>query len=183
MLSKSTRSLVIVVSVMMMVATANAQEKLRETYNMMALAMGTSNPPVMRPGTTANLQITIQRWSTDEERLELLTELDENGAEGLVKVLRKQKETGFAQVTGRASARNPFPSERLRYAREYRLENGNRRIVLALDRYISLYEAARRPRWNDYDVSLIVMDIDEEGKGTGQLAMGVRLRSTRTSAS
>ncbi|TDI35671.1 MAG: hypothetical protein E2P02_27425 [Acidobacteria bacterium] len=64
----------------------------------------------MRPGTTANLQITIQRGSTDEERLELLTELAENGAEGLVKVLRKQEETGFARVTGRASARNPFPA-------------------------------------------------------------------------
>ena len=109
-MSKSTRFLVILVSVMMMVGTANAQEKLRETYNMMALAMGTSNPPVMRPGTTANLQITIRRWSTDEERLELLTELAENGAEGLVKVLRKQEETGFVRVTGRASARNPFPA-------------------------------------------------------------------------
>ena len=174
-MSKSTRFFVVLVSIIVTAGYANAQEKFKETFNMMAVAMGTSNPPVMRPGTTANLQINIQRWSTDEERLELLTALDENGAEGLVKVLRKQKETGFARVTGRAAARNPFPSERLRYAREYQLENGDRRIVLALDRYISFYEAVRQPRWRDYDVSLIVMDIDDEGKGAGQLAMGVRL--------
>ena len=31
------------------------------------------------------------------------------------------------------------------------------------------------PRWRDYDVTLLVMDIDAEGNGEGQLAMGVRL--------
>lgn len=153
---------------------ADAQEKFRQSFSAFAVALGTSNPPVIPAGMTATLQIVIQRWTTDEERAALLTQLVENGQQGLVETLQKQDETGFIRVTT-PGARTSFPSERLRYAREYPLETGGRRIVLALDRYISFYEAAFQPRWRDYDVTLIVMDVDDEGDGEGQLAMGVRL--------
>jgi len=33
----------------------------------------------------------------------------------------------------------------------------------------------RRPRWRDYDLTFIVLDIDAEGGGNGQLAVGVQL--------
>jgi len=165
----------LVVSTALTARDATAEEKFKQTFEAFAVAMGTSNPPVIPSGVTATLQINITRWSTDEERGALLTELKENGAKGFVKLLRKQKETGFVRVTGRAAARNPFPSERLRYAREFPREDGSRRIVLAFDRYISFYESMQQPRWRDYDVSLLVMDVDAEGKGVGELAMGVRL--------
>jgi hypothetical protein len=156
--------------------SASAQEKLRQSFTAFAVAMGTSNPPVLPAGRTATLQITITRWTTDEERVALLSELVENGQEGLVKSLQDQDETGFVRVTTpSARRRSSFPSERLRYAREFPRDDGGRRIVLALDRYISFYEAASMPRWRDYDVTLIVMDLDAEGNGEGQLAMGVRL--------
>ena len=67
--------------------------------------------------------------------------------------------------------RKTFPSERLRYAREFKGEVGKRSIVMALDRPISMWEAAQNPRWRDYDMTLIVLDVDAEGKGEGQLAM------------
>jgi hypothetical protein len=44
-----------------------------------------------------------------------------------------------------------------------------------MDRYISFYEARNQPRYRDYDMTLIVMDVDAKGEGEGQLAMGVRL--------
>jgi hypothetical protein len=68
-----------------------------------------------------------------------------------------------------------FPSERLRYAREFKREGGGRRLVLGLDRPISFAESVRQPRWRDYDITLVVIDLDAEGNGEGQLAMGVRL--------
>lgn len=68
-----------------------------------------------------------------------------------------------------------FPSERLRYARQWDLGDGKRRIVLLTDRYISFNEAVVRPRTRDYTMSLIVMDVDSEGNGEGQLAMAVQL--------
>lgn len=157
------------------VRDAEAQEKFKETFSALAVAMGTSNPPVVPAGRTTTVQITITRWTTDEERTNLLTQLIENGQEALTKTLNKQKETGWIRATGRAAARSTFPSERLRYAREFKGEGGRRRIVLALDRPISMAEAVYQPRWRDYDVTLIVLDVDAEGKGEGQLAMGVQL--------
>jgi hypothetical protein len=163
---------------------AEPQEEVKETYNVWAVAMGTSNPPVIPPGVTATLQIRVSRWSTDEERVDLLTQLLENGQEGMVKTLQKQEETGFIRNTTASRAafgRRPgmagsaLPSERLRYAREFKGEGGRRRLVLALDRPISFAESVQQPRWRDYDVTLIVMDLDAEGNGVGQLAMGVRL--------
>jgi len=153
----------------------SAEEKeFKQTFEAFAVAMGTSNPPVIPPGVSTTLQINITRWTTDEERAALFATLVEKGQEGLVKALQKQEETGWIRVTGRGAGLKTFPSERLRYARENPMGD-KRRIVLALDRPISFWEAANRPRWRDYDMTLIVMDVDAEGKGEGQLAMAVQL--------
>ncbi|HSF14811.1 MAG TPA: hypothetical protein VLK65_04600 [Vicinamibacteria bacterium] len=154
--------------------TDAGQEKFRETYEAFAVAMGTSNPPVLPPGMTTTLQINVTRWTTDEERAALFATLIEKGQEGLVEALQKQEETGFIRITGRGAQLTTFPSERLRYARQMDVD-GKRRLVLALDRPITFWEAANQPRWRDYDMTLIVMDVDQEGKGEGQLAMAVRL--------
>ena len=170
-----------VVVALMAVAGAGAQEeeeaKFRETYTATALAMGTSNPPILPPGVNARLDINITRWSSDEERQALFSALAEKGQEGLITALRKQPETGWIRVTGRSAKGSmaPFPSERFRYAREFVMEDGTRRVIMALDRPISMYEAMRRPRWRDYDMTLLVMDLDAEGNGEGQLAIGVQL--------
>jgi hypothetical protein len=157
-------------------AQEDEKEEFKETYEAFAVAMGTSNPPVIPPGRATTIQINITRWSTDQEREQLFAVLIEKGQEDLVKALQKQEETGFVRVVGSgAGMRNPFPSERLRYARQWDLGEGKRRIVLATDRYISFYEARNQPRTRDYDMSLLVMEVDAEGNGEGQLAMAVRL--------
>jgi hypothetical protein len=152
------------------------KEEFKETYEAFAVAMGTSNPPVIPTGRSTTLQINITRWTTDEEREKLFAILIEKGQEKLVDALQDTEETGFLRVTGSPTMRNPFPSERLRYARQIDLGEGKRRIVLATDRYISFYEARNQPRTRDYDMSLLIMDVDKDGNGEGQLAMGVRLQ-------
>jgi hypothetical protein len=137
--------------------------------------MGVTNPPVIPPGVSTTLQINITRWTTPDERESLFATLVENGQEGLVKAIQKQEETGFLRVTGAGAGRTRFPSERLRYAWQRDLGQGKRRIVLAMDRPIYFWEAVNRPRWSDYDMTFLVMDVDEDGKGEGQLAVGVRL--------
>lgn len=155
-------------------APAAPQEKVRETYSAFAVAMGVTNPPILPPGANTTLQITITRWTTDAEREMLLTELIENGQESLVDAMQKQEETGFIRITGRGANLSQFPSERLRYARELDM-GGKRRIVLAMDRPVSFWEAVNRPRWEPYSMTLIVMDVDREGKGEGQLMTAVKL--------
>ncbi|GMR24557.1 MAG: hypothetical protein BMS9Abin37_3117 [Acidobacteriota bacterium] len=155
-------------------AQEEAREDSKETFWATPVVMGTTNPPLARTGARSTTQINITRWTSDQEREALFAELVENGQEGLVKALRKQEETGFVRSSGQGS-RSGFPSERLRYAREIR-DGDKRRIILALDRPISFAEAARRPRWNDYDLTFITLDIDDEGKGEGQALVGVQLK-------
>jgi hypothetical protein len=160
--------------ILVVTTAAAAQEDFKETYTAFAVAMGTTNPPVLPPGVTTTVQINVTRWTTDEERAMLFTELVENGQEALVKALQKQKETGWIRVTGRGAGMSSRPSERLRYAREIDMGD-SRRIVLALDRPISMWEAVRRPRWEPYSLTLIVLDVDAKGEGVGQLAIAVKL--------
>lgn len=171
-------------------------EPVSERYTARAVAMGTTNPPVLPRGRTATVDINISRWSTDEERESLFGELIEYGQPALVSALNGQEETGWIRVTGpviagpsqrgrssQARATTRFPSERLRYARQTVAEDGSRHIVLALDRPISMYEATRRPRWRDHDVTFMVLEVDAEGNGEGQLSIGVQLAfdySTKT---
>jgi hypothetical protein len=153
------------------------EQAIRERYTARAVSMGTSNPPVIPPGKTAVLDINVTRWTTAEERDFLLTELAEGGQQALTRALRKQKETGWIRVTGprQGGGTSTFPSERLRYARQIVAESGERRLILGLDRPISMYETRNRPRWRNHDVTLMVIDLDAEGNGQGQLAIGVQL--------
>ena len=184
MLRKTTHWTVITIAVLGVIVLAaglagadEPEGKFRQTYSAQAIAMGTSNPPILPPGKTARVDINITRWSTDEEREALFAELIENGQPALINALRKQKETGWIRVADptRGGSLTFGPSERLRYAREIKGEDGSRRLVLALDRPISMYEMRTQPRWRKYDMTLLVMDVDAEGKGSGQLAIGVQL--------
>ena len=47
-------------------------------------------------------------------------------------------------------------------------------IVLATDRPINFAEHFRSSRTLDYSVSLIVLNLDEEGQGDGQLMLGAQ---------
>jgi hypothetical protein len=162
-------------------ASAVAQdepETFREQFTARAVAMGTSNPPILPPGTTATIDINITRWTTDEERQRLFEVLAEKGQRALVREMRRQPETGWIRVVSagrRGEVNTRMPSERLRYARQIPLENGGRRIILAFDRPITMSEAVNQPRWRNFDVTVFFIDLDAENVGEGQLAIGVQL--------
>jgi hypothetical protein len=146
------------------------QPSLPETFSAFAVVMG-----AIATGATESIMIRITRWSTAEERESLLATIIENpdDKEALSKALQKQTETGFIKsstVDGR------WPSERLRYAWQWRVKGtGKRRIVLALDRPIGGIELWASARTLDYQVSIIVLDIDENGQGEGILSVGTKV--------
>ena len=47
--------------------------------------------------------------------------------------------------------------------------------MAALDRPIGFREASQQPRSRDYDMTFIVLDVNEKGEGTGQLALAVKM--------
>jgi hypothetical protein len=132
----------------------------RVTYYANAIALG--------KGLSSNLQITITRWTTEEERNLLLQTLVDKGQDEMIKILRKQKETGFLRLPNTMGYR-------LYYA--YQIQKGNqRRIVLATDRPVSMAEAWRGGRSLDYAIALVVLNLDENDTGDGTLGFAIKLK-------
>jgi hypothetical protein len=147
------------------------QGEVRESFTAFAAVTGN-----IATGASTTIQITITRWTTDEERAGLLKILAEQGPDELLDALHEQKETGFARVSsaGPVARRKTSPSERLRYARQMPTEQG-RRIVLAFDRTIPFFEAVRSGRTTDYEFTVIVLELDANGEGQGVMSLGTKL--------
>ena len=149
-------------------AALSAAEKLEERYRAFAVAM--------QAGQSGTLEFVITRWSTEEERALLINTLVQKGQEETVKLLRKQKETGWTRAPGNVSM-TAFPSVRLHYAHEVE-QDGKRSVVLCTDRPIGMLEAARGGRSLEYDISMIAMELHvEDGKqvGEGKLFYGMKI--------
>ena len=141
-------------------AFADDKTEFKETYYANAVALG--------KGLSSTLQVTITRWTTDEERNALLQTLTDKGQEEMVKVLQKQKETGFLRLPNTLGYR-------LYYAYQSQKDN-MRRIVLATDRPVSMAEAWRGGRSMDYSIAMIELNLDEKNTGEGTLGFALKLK-------
>ncbi len=154
-------------------SAAGAEE---EVYRAFAVNMGGVGPA----GATT-LDIHITRWSTDEERQKLFEALVEKGHEEFIKLLRKEKETGWARFQGRIQAANPFPSTRIHYAHQ-EVVDGERHITLITDRPIGMREAMNSTRSTEFDTTAVRFQMpqesadDKEDKGKGKGLLYVALK-------
>lgn len=148
-------------------------QDMKETYEAFAVQMGGG-----AQGASGTIEINITRWSSNDERIMLLSTLKEKGHDEFMDALRDQEETGFVQGHGRLARASAFPSTRLRGAWQY-IHDSKRTVVLVTDRPIGMREAASASRSRDYDTSVLIMefpsvDKDAEGSGTLHLALKVR---------
>ena len=146
-----------------------------EKLEMTAFAVNMSN---IGTGSNAVVQITVNAWSTPEEREKLITTMVENGPDALLKALQKMPEKGrFSIPTLRGSdPHNLRLGLQLRYAWQEPLPDGGRRIVLAADRYIGMQEARNQPRTIDYPFTLFELRVNAKGEGEGKLAYATKIR-------
>ena len=152
-------------------ASARAQN---EKLDISAFAINMSN---IATGSTAMVQITINEWSTPEEREMLITTMVEKKPDDLLTALQKCSKKGFFRIP---MARPPDPHHLslgvdIRYAWQTPLPDGGRRIVLAMDRYIGFNEARNQPRSIDYPFTLIEIRVDKDGKGVGKMAVATKI--------
>ena len=114
------------------------------------------------------LYLTIYEWTTPEKRQALLQTFADGGSEALYKALDKEGE--------KANLRLPHAlGYEMRYAFQVEV-GGKRRIVLATDRPLGFLELARNARSTDYNVTLVVLDVDPEtGEGEGHAIGGAEL--------
>ena len=172
---KSTFYGIIAVSVLALAATAapNAQTA-GEKLEISAFAVNMSN---IATGTTAVVQINIDKWSTAEEREHLITTMLEKGSDALLRELQKAPVKGRFRIP---NARRPDPHQLalghdIRYAWQTPLPEGGRRIVLATDRYIGFEEARNQPRSIDYPFTLMEIRVNKDGKGEGKAAVATKI--------
>ena len=123
----------------------------------------------MERGATVVLDIHIFRWSTDEERDRLLTTLQEFGRDKLIDELMK-----IRPVTGYIKAPNTVGYD-LYYARKTPSPDGGQQIVLATNRRVSVREAATAQRSMQYQLTVIELHIDKNGKGEGKMVPAAKI--------
>lgn len=137
-----------------------------------AINMGT-----IGTGGNASVRITVNKWSTPEERKLLIDTMVEQGPEKLLTVLQKQSEKGRFSIPG---LMGPDPHQlrlghTLRYAWQTPMPGGGRRIVIVTDRYISFAEARNQPRSMDYPFTLFEIRVDADGKGQGKMSVATKI--------
>jgi hypothetical protein len=138
-----------------------------------ATAINMSN--VGRPGAD-RLEIVIERWSTERERDRLIATLKEKGSNALLSALQKLPRVGYIRRAGGGIGWD------LHFARERKLDDGGRQVVIATDRPMSFREAANRPRSADYDFTLVDIRFDGDGKGVGKLTVAAKISINKEGA-
>ena len=123
-------------------------------------------------GANGILEITVDKWSTPEERGKLLETVMAKGQEKLLSELQKAPVKGRIRIPGWTGAdpNNYRTGWNLRYAWHEPLPNGGEKVVLAVDRYMSFLEIRNQPRSVDYPFTLVQIHVQKDGKAEGQLA-------------
>ena len=136
-------------------STASAKEQ--EILRLRAFAINMNNG-----ARTGTIDIVIERWSTPEETASLKATLVEKGDDKLLSALQKVKpRCGFARTS------NSLGWD-IYFARETPLPDGGRKIILATDRPVGMWESRNSGRSMDYRFSLAEIRLPATGKGQGK---------------
>jgi len=142
--------------------------KLRQEFSGVAVSIGTpGNPTGVAP-----VDIVVTRWSTPEERQRLISAFTGEGQSAAVDKLQDMKPVGTVRVNHQGLAYD------LRYSREFKNEDGGRRIFLLTDRPISAWEAFVQPRYSEYPFTLIEMRLDRDGRGSGTITLAAKITAS-----
>jgi len=121
-------------------------------------------------GSAGNIDITVNRWSTDADRDKLMNVLNEKGPEKLLDVLQDMPAVGHFGAPGNLSWD-------IHFARRVPLPEGGERVVLMTDRRIGFWEAANQPRSIDYPFTMIELRLNADGEGEGKLSIATKITS------
>jgi hypothetical protein len=140
---------------------ASAQEE-----RFQAWAVNLSN---IATGANTQVDIVVNRWSTDEERDRLVKTFEEKNEQALLTALQRIKPpVGYIRTPDSVGWD-------LHFARQVPLAEGGRQIVIATDRPIGFREASERPRSIDYPFTLIELHLDKDGNGEGRASIATKI--------
>ena len=119
-------------------------------------------------GQANNIDITVNRWSTDKERDALMAAVTQKGPEKLLDALEDLPAVGHFGAPGNLSWD-------IHFARKMHLPEGGERVVLITDRRIGFWEAANQPRSIDYPFTFIDIRINRDGEGEGRMSLATKV--------
>lgn len=152
------------------VAVPSAQSNMAKAEKFSAFAVDISN--MTNSARTSPVDIVINRWSTDAERDQLLSVLQDKGQNALLSAVQKLPPVGYINTPG--SLRYD-----LHFARQTEEAEGGRSVFLMTDRYVGAWEASHRPRTIDYPFSLFKLQIDKAGNGEGKATLFTKITQTK----
>lgn len=127
-----------------------------------------------RVAVTATLvDFNITRWSTDDERKQMLALVEENNEDKLLKALKALPRVGTMKTPDTLSYD-------LHYARRIPTDDGGERVVLVTDRDIAIWEIANMTRSREYAFTVVELHLDAKGEGEGKITVATKITADRT---
>lgn len=145
-------------------ATRQLQSMAPETFTAFAVNMSNTAPRAM----STVVDMHVDRWSSDADRDRLIGIFEQKGQDALLDALQKMPKVGYIR-TPESLAYD------LKFARQIPEAEGGRRIILATDRRMGVWEALNRPRSFDYPFTVIELQVDRDGNGIGKASIATRI--------
>jgi hypothetical protein len=133
-------------------------------------AFAVSTGGMATPSGASTVDIVVERWSGDADR-QRLTDALKKGQDALLDALRDLPRVGYIRTPGNVGWE-------LHYAHQAAGEDGGRRVVIATDRPMDMWEIVNRPRTVDYPFTFIEMRLDDDGKGEGKLSLATQVTAS-----
>jgi len=129
----------------------------KETFSALAYLPSGIGPAMRGAGSTANVTINIEGYSSDEDAQHLQAALSD-GPDTLLKALERMKSIGRIEREGTISFYD------FKFIRSTPTETG-RRIIAVTDRPIGFLEAYFDGRSTDYKFGILQLDLKDDKKG------------------
>jgi hypothetical protein len=124
-------------------------------------------------GSQTQLQIVVERWSSEAQRQQLADVLLKKGADKLLDALEDAPKVGYIRTATSLGWD-------LHFASRVPLEEGGERIVLATNRPMGFRELWNQTRSVQYPFTIVEMRVDKSGEGDGTLSLATKIIPDKT---
>jgi hypothetical protein len=128
----------------------------------------TANAVNMNVSAAGQIEIAVDRWSSDADRDKLMSIMMDKGPDKLLDALQDMPRMGYFRVPGQLGID-------VHFARKVPLPEGGERVVLVTDRRIGFWEAANQPRSIDYPFTVIELRLNKDGEGEGKMSLATKI--------